>query len=989
MKSARFFILAWLCLVIVFFVGGAIPITADSLYITPGSGTHTDNDFFAQPTHLTNTALFSNSKVITTGQMTMSDPVLIPITPTPDGEGYSYFNPNGTDPSYLIYSSGTYTLGEGFSTANSSAIEIKASNVSLDGNGQTITGSGLSSIGVNIKSRDVTVKNFAGITKFTTGIYSVGDRSSITNNNVSYNTNDGINCDRSNTNIEIVGNTASYNSDDGIIFNGTNVSIMGNNASNNRYMGMVGGGTNVTIMDNTVSYNNLENIVAFGNNVIIKGNTANGCLGNNGISFDYGTNVTITGNNVSYNHNWGILSSETNVNNVIITGNNASNNEYGGGIYSYSTNTTIAGNIASNNYHNAGILSGGNNASISENTIYGNSYDGIEILDNIIKQSITDNKIYNNTRYGLLVYSNHAGGNGIIYNNYFSNTNNVGNYNGVLFANISQYFWTNLPGPQLGTNVVGGPYIAGNYWSNPNGTGCSDLQPANANGYTTIPYQVAPEANDTFPLVRTTHSGTHTINATAGTGGSISPSGAVTVVNGSNQSFTFTPDSGYQIATVTIDGQSASTVSPYTFSNVTADHTISVNFTTTNLTYIINATAGPGGNISPSGLVRVFAGYNQSFSITSLPCYNISDIVINNSVNLGPQTSPFLYTFTNVTANQSIEVQYTRLQYPITATAGTGGSISPSGVVPVPCGSDQLFTITPSTNYALTSVQVDGQRIGTPITYTFTNVTTSHQISANFTQIPGQHRINSTANEWSLIVPKGNNTYYEFSNQSFISQAKPGSSLADVQVDNSSVGAIGYWTFTNITADHSIHAIGNPIQDQIHVYFNAIPRYGEMPLSVTFSDQSLGTPTSWYWQFGDGINATTQNPQHIYTIPGVYTVTLRAKNAQSGGYGVWSNCITVTSGPVPQPTPTPVPGEIVPNFSASQTQGNPPLSVQFTDLSTGNPTSWIWDFGDGKTAILQNPLHVYSTSGTYPVTMLAQNSHYSGTLTVPNQVVIS
>lgn len=71
---------------------------------------------------------------------------------------------------------------------------------------------------------------------------------------------------------------------------------------------------------------------------------------------------------------------------------------------------------------------------------------------------------------------------------------------------------------------------------------------------------------------------THTITATAGTGGSISPNGAVTVNDGANRTFTITPASGYAIADVKVDGASVGAVSSYTFPNVTKDHTISASF---------------------------------------------------------------------------------------------------------------------------------------------------------------------------------------------------------------------------------------------------------------------------------------------------------------------------------------------------------------------------------------------------------------------------
>ncbi|MEJ2663968.1 MAG: hypothetical protein P8107_07980, partial [Spirochaetia bacterium] len=70
----------------------------------------------------------------------------------------------------------------------------------------------------------------------------------------------------------------------------------------------------------------------------------------------------------------------------------------------------------------------------------------------------------------------------------------------------------------------------------------------------------------------------YTIVATAGTGGTISPYGSINVEEGSSQTFTVTPNSGYNIASVLVDGVNNGAISSYTFSNVIANHTISASF---------------------------------------------------------------------------------------------------------------------------------------------------------------------------------------------------------------------------------------------------------------------------------------------------------------------------------------------------------------------------------------------------------------------------
>ena len=76
----------------------------------------------------------------------------------------------------------------------------------------------------------------------------------------------------------------------------------------------------------------------------------------------------------------------------------------------------------------------------------------------------------------------------------------------------------------------------------------------------------------------------------------------------------------------------------------------------------------------------------------------------------------------------------------------------------------------------------------------------------------------------------------------------------------------------------------------------------------------------------------------------------------------------------------------VANFTSNVTNGSAPLSVQFNDTSTGNPTSWNWSFGDGQTSTVQNPTHTYSEVGNYSVTLNVSNNAGSNSLTQSNYI---
>ncbi|MDV7396144.1 hypothetical protein RZS08_32425, partial [Arthrospira platensis SPKY1] len=121
---------------------------------------------------------------------------------------------------------------------------------------------------------------------------------------------------------------------------------------------------------------------------------------------------------------------------------------------------------------------------------------------------------------------------------------------------------------------------------------------------------------------------------------------------GGSQSFTITPDAGYEIADVLVDGVSVGALGSYTFSNVTTDHSIVASFSV--LTYTIMASAGTGGSINPEGAISVNYGGSQSFTITPDTGYAIADVLVDG-VSVGAVGS---YTFSNVMADHSIEASF-------------------------------------------------------------------------------------------------------------------------------------------------------------------------------------------------------------------------------------------------------------------------------------------------------------------------------------------
>ena len=158
--------------------------------------------------------------------------------------------------------------------------------------------------------------------------------------------------------------------------------------------------------------------------------------------------------------------------------------------------------------------------------------------------------------------------------------------------------------------------------------------------------------------------------------------------------------------------------------------------------------------------------------------------------------------------------------------------------------------------------------------------------------------------------------------------------------------------------------------------FSASPISGKVPLSVAFTDKSTGSPTKLKWDFGDGTYSTAKNPTHKYSKAGKYTVKLTATNAAGSNTVTKTNYITVIAKPVAV-------------FFAKPASGKAPLTVAFTDKSTGIPTKWKWIFGDGASSTEQNPKHEYLQEGNYKVTLTVTNAAGSSTTTKSNYVKVT
>lgn len=273
----------------------------------------------------------------------------------------------------------------------------------------------------------------------------------------------------------------------------------------------------------------------------------------------------------------------------------------------------------------------------------------------------------------------------------------------------------------------------------------------------------------------------HAITAGAGVGGSVSPSGTQTYDHGAAQQYVISPEWGYDIVDVLVDGASIGAVDTYRFDPIDADHTITAAFARVTHTIAAEVTSGSGW-ISPSGLVPVSHGDAQVFTFGPDTGWRLSYVLVNGMA----VTATGSYTFENVTDSlQRIQVGFDGERYTISATAGAGGWISPSGSRQADHGAEMTFTLTAEANYHVSEVVVDGGSVGTPTAWTFSDIHADHTISATFALNP--HRVSVQSVGSGKIVPDGDVYLEDDGSQAFYFIPNPGAALLDVTIDGASV----------------------------------------------------------------------------------------------------------------------------------------------------------------------------------------------------------
>ena len=240
---------------------------------------------------------------------------------------------------------------------------------------------------------------------------------------------------------------------------------------------------------------------------------------------------------------------------------------------------------------------------------------------------------------------------------------------------------------------------------------------------------------------------TYSISAAFQGSGSISPSGTISVSSGSSSKFTITPDTGYQISNVEVDGASVGAVTSYTFANVSANHSIQATFSAKQCS-ISASVQGNGGTISPSGTSTVSAGTNVSYSMSPAAGYTLSSVLVNgnqvasaqlqksaSAATAGASTTATTYTFANVEGNQTICAVFSPASQ-LVADPGPDQQVQSGSTVSLN-GSNSTGSPSPVASFKWTQVSGPGVTLSNAsspqCTFSTQNITSTASLSFNLT----------------------------------------------------------------------------------------------------------------------------------------------------------------------------------------------------------------------------------------------------------------
>jgi tripartite motif-containing protein 71 len=349
-----------------------------------------------------------------------------------------------------------------------------------------------------------------------------------------------------------------------------------------------------------------------------------------------------------------------------------------------------------------------------------------------------------------------------------------------------------------------------------------------------------------------------------------------------------------------------------------------------------------------------------------------ASITITGVYKGAPPQPDFTYTPTNPITGQSVTFTGTSTGSPISwswnfgdGTTGTGQTTSHS----YSSAGTYTVTLTVTNSAGLTGtkskpITVTAPPLRADFTATQTNCVCPWKVTFNDISTG-----NPTSRVWAY-QKVGTTTWTAFGS---------GATSPTLSFSSSATYKIRLIVYRGTTESNTI--IKSITPGTLKAAFSASTTRGLYPMTVTFTDSSVGLPTKWKWEyqksgtttwteFGSGARNPTFTPGSSGKFSIRLTVTNTANTACGSNTVTKNDYITVINPCDP----------VVASFSGSKTSGNKPLTVKFTDSSTGPIISWQWDFQNDGTydSTLQNPSFKYINAGKYSVKLTVTNACPTG-----------
>ncbi|MCX8480658.1 MAG: hypothetical protein ORN58_01935, partial [Sediminibacterium sp.] len=388
---------------------------------------------------------------------------------------------------------------------------------------------------------------------------------------------------------------------------------------------------------------------------------------------------------------------------------------------------------------------------------------------------------------------------------------------------------------------------------------------------------------------------TFTIMASTNVGGFISSTGIDTVIYGTDISYNITVNEGYYIDSLIVDGRSVEKTNSYQFKYVIANHTIKVVFK--KYQFIIRAIALANGKISPAGDTVLFYNDGITYTITPNIGYNI-DRVLLNGVRLNINNNSF--TLQNIRAAYTIQVSFIIKKYTISIKKGLNGQTVPAASeIQINYGSDTNISIIPDNGYTIDTLIVDGKITPAKNVVSFTNVDSNHSMYVTFKYVPiiiiQSYTIIASSNAGGVISPAGTRIVQSGGSITYTITPNTGYVLDSLIVDNIKITNAATYTFSNVTANHTIKAVFKAVSN---IDCASLTKRTPVIVRTNNSLSSDLTFANYTWYLDGVLQSTLSNNLYTPSVAGVYTL-MGTENTTclsnlSKKYYYASTCITPT-----------------------------------------------------------------------------------------------